>query len=114
MCIRDRSTTDVKDNFLFWLYNWDLYFLKSLTNSIKIGKSILQGLINDNFYTIIATYKNTWIELQIKDKNWNIINKNSNTSNYVNINNWILYIWSDYNKQNQWNDIIDYLKIYKE
>ena len=81
------------------------YWTKSLTTEITDNK----------FYRVIASYTNKKAKIEIYD--W--LNKILD-SIYINdvsiapiwtLND--LYIWSSTDKTNQWNDIIDYVKIYK-
>jgi hypothetical protein len=109
------STTETIGNFLLWLNNWDLYFWKTPTNSIIIEKNILQSLVDDDFYTINATHNINWIELQIKNRDWvNLISSPKKSSTIIPIFNDNIFIWSNNSSQYQWNDIIDYVKIYRK
>lgn len=89
-----------------WLYLWN----------INIGTWVLWDSISDNnqntFYKIIAKCEEDTCSLSIPDLNnystWNLTQPIQSFTN--------LYIWSEYNNnayKNQWNDIIDYVKIYK-
>lgn len=109
------STTNTSGNFLLWLYNWDLYFWKTIANSIKIPNGTLQSLWNDDFYRIIATYNTNWIELQIKNRDWlNLTWSPIKSPSIIPTFNNNIFIWSNNSFQYQWNDIIDYVKIYKQ
>jgi hypothetical protein len=102
---------DSNDNKLF-LYNlkWNLY-LKSFdwidTKKIEIK---INSLEKNKFYKIIAWVKNNKMFLVIPALNYKKIEK------YIWWNRDTLYIWVNndgWTKKEQWNSIIDYIKIYK-
>lgn len=112
---------------------WDKYYLYSnwaWNNNIIIdaswnlklydgtSKQIESTSINiptdnyNNFYRVI--YKKDWsdVELKIVSHTWSTVSSVQWTWSNDLWND--LYIWSKKDKTNQWNDIIDYVKIYKK
>ena len=99
------------------VYSWSLYLW--YTNDNDFNNVIwydLSSLDNNKFYKVIAKInKENW-DLIIKDENWNRINftnKSTSTSEPTEIELKNIMIWSNESKNNQWDWIIDYVKIYK-
>ncbi len=86
----------------------------------QIFTSIPYNTLNNNlqnniFYKVLVNYNTSWkVDLKIIWENWyNIIWSNTSYINILSPNTY-LFIWSNYNYMKQWNDIIDYVKIYRK
>jgi hypothetical protein len=117
----------------FYLFNlWNLYLhldtwtttrlktwystspLSGFQDLEQILLSSLNNLDNNKFYKVSVVYNNSRPKIYIYD--WSNKILESSLINNSNIPSWIrtdLFIWSQLNSANQWNDIIDYVKIYK-
>jgi hypothetical protein len=81
------------------------------SSSSFLGLTIPSWLIqNNNFYTVQAISRNNNINIRILD--WTSTLADTWATATLNTSN-NLYIWSNSSSINQWNDIIDYVKIYK-
>ena len=107
------STNPWDTRFLFQLWDYKLYLLDNW--KIKLSNGIW-----NKFYELFNYSLYSWFQKFITIKQWNTyIFKIWNTelwrftnSNPIN-SSASLYIWSDSNKYNQINSIVDYVKIYK-
>lgn len=93
---------------------YQLNFQSWFSDTHKIHQSNIQWLKDNEFYKVIASYDDTskkaW--LKIFDNNNKEIISISWESPNVSTQPQYLYIWSTASYINQWNDIIDYVKIY--
>ncbi len=94
-----------------WIYN---LFNTDNDAFLQIkGSNHCSWLNPDDFYKVISKIKGTDIETTVLNKDWNDVSSNctflSGASNWSNNT---LYVWSGDLKNNQWNWIIDYVKIY--
>lgn len=100
----------------WWKYNLLNLIQKNNTNNYTISWSItnlystwLTNIQDNSFYKVILSYDSSnWTTLKI----WNdyVYHSGSLTLSW-----WSeLYIWSTSSSTSQWNDIIDYVKIYKK
>ena len=64
----------------------------------------------NKFYKVMAIFE--WGKFRLK-VSWDWFEKISDSKSYSTLNSNILYIWSNSIPDSQWNDIIDYVKIYK-
>ena len=91
--------------------NWDIFFYKEnedlLCWSNQSNCNQLTWLSDDGFYSIFI-WKNS---LKIQNTNINTIYAEQNLSSSSNA--WF-YVWSNQQKTRQWDDIINYVKIYKK
>jgi hypothetical protein len=109
---------DLKRSWTYYLFNtWDVYLDLHLnylylwhswfTNVKKIHKSVFD---ENKLYTIQAIFE--WSDWDIK------IPGTSITANSVNwwtgVSSTDIYIWSNKSSSQQWNGVIDYVKIYKK
>lgn len=103
-----------KEN-LVWGYQ--LNFQSWINNTYKIDQSNIQWLKDNEFYKVIASYDNNtskaWLKI-FDSNNKEIISTLPGESPNVSLPLSYLYIWSTGVTPyvNQWNDIIDYVKIY--
>lgn len=107
--ILNSNSTDINLN----IYNWNLslYWIDSLWTSryAMISKNLLSTLSDNVFYEVSSKFVDNKISLEII---WTNI-KSEASINWT-LNKWgQILIWSDYALANQWNDIINYVKIYK-
>ncbi|MDP2104333.1 MAG: hypothetical protein Q8K26_05425, partial [Candidatus Gracilibacteria bacterium] len=95
--------------------------LKITNNGVNLQKIYINDLINslqDNkFYRVIVEYKVLGVKIYIYDGNQKILESIASTGtnfDFGTLN--YLYVGVEYNGSyiNQWNDIIDYVKIYKK
>lgn len=92
-----------------WTNNLSLKWIDS--NSLNITQWDFYNSLNDNdFYKVLAGVDDNQAFIKIYDKKNNLIVESSSTASSSSISS--LYIGSDTSKENQWNDIIDYVKIY--
>lgn len=101
-------------NFSNWLWlkleNWNISLFTGnswkliLWNSINIGTTDY-----DKFFKIIVYAENNKVYVSIPE-----LLLNSDYLNFTNTSFSDMYIWSNSSKTNQWNDMIDYVKIYKK
>lgn len=108
-------------NFYCYLFTTNLIEFKLWSDGLKLwssGKDIyipnskFTSLDDNTFYSIKVIVENNHPKIIV---NWNIIAYETDNFYLTNISNiWTqLYIWSKIDKTQQWNDIIDYVKIYK-
>ncbi|MBW7955069.1 FecR domain-containing protein [Candidatus Gracilibacteria bacterium] len=99
------------------LYNNNSKFYLSFGNGsnlskIYMGIDVNNKLENDRFYKVISTCIDNKANIYIYDNN-KLIKSGENTGECQNsLGGNDIYIGSDNNQTNQWNDIIDYVKIY--
>ena len=91
-------------------------YLLYINSSGKTLKSISNttGIINDQFYKLKITRKNTESELTLEDEKWIILEWNWPDWNEIIWDISYLYVWSTTGGKNQINSIVDYVKIYKK
>ncbi|MDD5213181.1 MAG: FecR domain-containing protein [Candidatus Gracilibacteria bacterium] len=110
---------------LFTLGNYTMYINTNLYDAIGTtmirttpsgtDRSSYEGNISDNkFYKVISIYNNGTLSIYIYDENNGIIVKRENISiSSTLLIGDTLYVGSTKDKLSQWNDIIDYVKVYK-
>jgi len=88
--------------------------LKLVDNQHGIAQEKFNWLKDNEFYKVVASYDSNTSKawLKIFDSNNNEVITTSGESPNVPSNIENLYIWSTASYINQWNDIIDYVKIY--
>lgn len=114
------------DSVKLWIINWKFcsWIWKTSCSSYykdEYGKDIqiLNNFKADDFYKIIFTSDSNWISLKITDLDdeWNIYYEGRIKNSPILLTEW-LFVWStkefSWEYFNQWNDIIDYVKIYKK
>lgn len=93
-------------------YNWNLilwyYYSSYYNNLILISNSNFDNLEDNTFYKIKTIFNWTEWKMDIVNTSINWLSNTWIISNPADI-----YIWSKATQENQWNDIIDYLKIYR-
>ncbi len=108
-------------NVNLFLKDWRLYYYDGIshnmiTNSLSIDNHEYYKVVFERYYNQQAHNNSHYTKLSILDKDNNVIASQNNSW----VNSWTnrfwskIYIASDKNKSNQWEDIIDYVKIYKK
>ncbi len=115
----------IKRNSNYYLYHlwenklklWEsrskyyLSFWKGVYSNIYMGEDINNKLVDDRFYKVISTCVDNKANIYIYDKD--ILLVSWNWVWYCNsINNTDFFIWSNNKQLYQWDDIIDYVKVY--
>lgn len=112
------------DSVKLWIFNWKLcswiwktscsnYYKNEYGNEIQISNSFK----SDKFYKIFFTNTSGWVKIKITDLDdeSNIYYEGRIKSSSILMWEW-LFVWStkefSWEYFNQWNDIIDYVKIY--
>lgn len=94
---------------------WNSLYIDSGILKMNWNKLDLSRLENDKSYSIIVKFEPSNIELSIRDYEGNIIDSTSAPWAYTLDNEIYIGAEKGYRKYlNQWNDIIDYVKIYKK
>lgn len=76
----------------------------------NIPISDFSNLDLNKFYKVMVIFE--WGKFRLK-VSWDWFEKSSDSKIYSILDTSVLYIWSNASKTEQWNDIIDYVKIYK-
>ncbi len=136
---KELKRNDSTDRYLFetwpnWvgLYqqNWKLYVLDKTDQSMEFSNEIdifskitRSNLDDDKFYKILLYVDENDFRLHILNQNWDIIwqifdNTTASEPHGYNLskdnNLQHIYIWSNNNRNNQWNWLIDYVTIYEQ
>lgn len=114
-----------RTSWTFNLFNLGGTYTLHLDNSnwlknnyiLALSKGDIENFIWDNindFFKVIYFKENNILKLEIVDSKWKYLISPSISITPTSVNSNDLYIWSNNSKSNQWNDIIDYIKIYKK